>query len=335
MPKRTTTTFTSEDQVAQEDSLHVYFCRFTGEHCLITGASQCPTQRLRFEPMSRAPTRAAFAHDTAQREPPCGILTCARRPPPTHPSDVRLNELPRRRTDGAYIIDTQNQLARLQCAAQAPKLVKRGEAHFEKQFRYHTRAELPFAYRTEPEGRFLYVLPDALTVRHPRVSGVFQLAALASLTPPASRQSFASDEVPQGGVPVPPCIQRVVRGVAGGSAGQAAAGDGGGAAGAPTEATQVALSIEERAKAVAVLRISADDVSVSVTGGAQQSASITELLDLFSRVLGCKHAQLYLNKGWSDRSKMLLVRGLSPQEVHGKLNAWLEAEKARGRAAGA
>ena len=172
MPKRTTTTFTSEDQVAQEDSLHVYFCRFTGEHCLITGASQCPTQRLRFEPMSRAPTRAAFAHDTAQREPPCGILTCARRPPPTHPSDVRLNELPRRRTDGAYIIDTQNQLARLQCAAQAPKLVKRGEAHFEKQFRYHTRAELPFAYRTEPEGRFLYVLPDALTVRHPRVSGV-------------------------------------------------------------------------------------------------------------------------------------------------------------------
>ena len=94
----------------------------------------------------------------------------------------------------------------------------------------------------------------------------------------------------------------------------------------------MALSIEERAKGVAVLRISADDVSVSVTGGAQQSASIQELLDLFSRVLGCKHAQLYLNKGWSDRSKMLLVRSLSPQEVHAKISAWLDAEKARGRA---
>lgn len=127
---------------------------------------------------------------------------------------------------------------------------------------------------------------------------------------------------------MPPCIQRVVRGVAAGQAG----GEGGGAGAAPTEATQVALSIEERAKGVAVLRISADDVSVSVTGGAQQSASIQELLDLFSRVLGCKHAQLYLNKGWSDRSKMLLVRSLSPQEVHAKISAWLDAEKARGRA---
>ena len=46
MPKRTTTTFTSEDQDAVEDTLWVYFCRFTGEHCLITGASTCPTQRL-------------------------------------------------------------------------------------------------------------------------------------------------------------------------------------------------------------------------------------------------------------------------------------------------
>ena len=40
MPKRTTTTFTSEDAVGQADdqALFVYFCRFTGEHCLITGA---------------------------------------------------------------------------------------------------------------------------------------------------------------------------------------------------------------------------------------------------------------------------------------------------------
>ena len=90
-----------------------------------------------------------------------------------------MNELPRRRTDGAYIIDTQSQLARLQCAAQPPKLLKRGEAHFEKQFRYLTKAELPFAYRTEPEGRYLYVLPDALTVRdlEARLSGVL-LSAL-------------------------------------------------------------------------------------------------------------------------------------------------------------
>jgi uncharacterized protein len=236
-------------------------------------------------------------------------------------ADVRLNELPRRRTDGAYIIDTQNQLARMQAAPQPPRLLKRGgeeggRSSYEKQFRYTTRAELPFAYRTEPEGRYLYVLPDALTVRCLRRHWV----VCTFHSPPChARQSFASDEVPEGGVPVPPCIQLVTRG-AGETAERSA-----------SEATRVALSIEERSKSVAVLRISADDVSVSVTGSAQHSGTIAELLDLFSRVLGCKHANLYLNKGWSDRSKMLLVRGMGPQHVHGKLTAWIEAEKERGR----
>ena len=64
---------------------------------------------------------------------------------------------------------------------QAPKLVKRcvaekrgeqrvslhppsAEASFEKQIRYSSASDLLFAYRTEEEGRFLYILPDALTV---------------------------------------------------------------------------------------------------------------------------------------------------------------------------
>jgi hypothetical protein len=47
MPKRTTTTFTSEDHDAAPEDLFVYFCRFTGEHCLITGAPTHPMQQHR------------------------------------------------------------------------------------------------------------------------------------------------------------------------------------------------------------------------------------------------------------------------------------------------
>jgi len=44
MPKRSTTTFTSEDAPAAEGpQLHVYYCKFSGEHCLITGAPRVST----------------------------------------------------------------------------------------------------------------------------------------------------------------------------------------------------------------------------------------------------------------------------------------------------
>lgn len=33
----------------------------------------------------------------------------------------------------------------------------------EKQIRFHTNADLPVCYRSEPGGQFLYVLPDAVT----------------------------------------------------------------------------------------------------------------------------------------------------------------------------
>ena len=160
-------------------------------------------------------------------------------------------------------------------------VARSAEGELEKQLRYHTSAGLPFAYRAEPGGRYLYILPDALT-SYARNAGD---AAAA--------------------VPVPPCIQRLRAGN-----------------------VQVALALEERAKSVALLRITADEVGVSVTRGAMSCNA--ELLELFAKALGCRQQQLSLLKGWSDRSKLLLVAGMPAEEVYQSLQAWLDGERARG-----
>ena len=159
---------------------------------------------------------------------------------------------------------------------------RRGEGALEKQLRYHTAAGLPFAYRTEAGGRYLYVLPDALT-------------------------SYSRGAAAGGGgaaVPVPPCIQRV-RG----------------------EAVQVALQLEERQKAASLLSITADAVSVAVTTAA--SGAGPELTELLAKARGVKAQALQVIKGWSDRSRMLLVTGLTPQRVHAALQTALDGDKAR------
>jgi len=76
MPKRSTATFTSEDAPESDDApLYVYYCKYSGEHCLIT--------------------------------------------------DATLASLPRRRTDGALVLDTDEAIVRVQAQQQPPKYIKR------------------------------------------------------------------------------------------------------------------------------------------------------------------------------------------------------------------
>ena len=76
MPKRSTATFTSEDGPDADGApLYVYYCKYSGEHCLIT--------------------------------------------------DAVLSSLPRRRTDGALVLDTEAAILRLQAQPQPPKYIKR------------------------------------------------------------------------------------------------------------------------------------------------------------------------------------------------------------------
>lgn len=106
-------------------------------------------------------------------------------------------------------------------------------------------------------------------------------------------------------VPVPPCIQ-------------------------PADGeVQVALLLEERAKEACLLRIESDSVVVAVTSSA--SACGPELVELLSRLIGCRPMQLSLGKGWSEGSRMLLLRaGLTTREVHDRLRVALAEEARRG-----
>ena len=139
--------------------------------------------------------------------------------------------------------------------------------------------------------------------------------------------SYAANEAGEEGgqgrapVPLPPCIQRMRTGVS------SAAGAGPSTEAAPQAQVQVALSIEERSRSAAVLRISADDVLVSVTQMA--SASATELCEMLARVLGVRLSQLRLDKGWNETSRMALVTGMQAEEVHTRLRAAAEAEAER------
>lgn len=46
MPKRSTLTFSSEDAPPSDDDLlHVYYCKYSGQHCFITGAWRPPRRQ--------------------------------------------------------------------------------------------------------------------------------------------------------------------------------------------------------------------------------------------------------------------------------------------------
>lgn len=97
-------------------------------------------------------------------------------------TDCNLNLAPRRRTDHSLVIDTQTYTAKLYTADGGVKYLKRRSGAVEKQYRINV-GKLPIGYRTEPEGRYLYILDSALT-------------------------TYSADEgaAGRGKPPVPPCI---------------------------------------------------------------------------------------------------------------------------------
>lgn len=101
MPKRTTLTFTSEDAPqGQDDKLYVYYCKFTGKHAFTIG--MCV--RLRS---------------------PSYVLHYCRACTPGFSADCDINKLPRRRTDGARIVDEEEHTIKLYTSDGGVKLIKR------------------------------------------------------------------------------------------------------------------------------------------------------------------------------------------------------------------
>ncbi|KMZ67440.1 hypothetical protein ZOSMA_268G00090 [Zostera marina] len=189
-------------------------------------------------------------------------------------TDTRLQKMPRRKTDGAYVLDKGKYLARLNVTQAGKVILKRGEGKVERQYRMNCNScELLVCYRSveDPEtAPFIYVVDGALS-------------------------SVAAETNPQD-APVPPCISQLNGGL-----------------------VQVAIEVEDRAQRSAITRVNADDVRVSVAAPASNGEANNELLEFMGKVLGLRMQQMALQRGWNNKSKLLLVEDLSAREIYEKL----------------
>nr|XP_034909037.1 UPF0235 protein At5g63440 isoform X4 [Populus alba] len=160
-----------------------------------------------------------------------------------------------------------------------------GEGKLEKQFRMNCMGcGLFVCYRAEEDlefASFIYVIDGALS-------------------------TVAAETNPQD-APVPPCISQL-----------------GGL-------VQVAIEVEDRAQRSAITRVNADDVRVTVAAPAARGEANNELLEFMGRVclsitilffklvLGLRLSQMTLQRGWNNKSKLLVVEDLSARQVYEKL----------------
>ena len=246
MPKRATHAFSSEDAPeADDEKIGVYYCRYTGEHVLIT--------------------------------------------------DAELAKLPKRKTDSARVLDTEKYTVRLKAVSDGKATMLRREGgKVERQYRYMC-GELPVCYKSEEEGRYLYIIDGALSAF--KSGGGKKAGGKASV-----------DDEP-GAPPVPPCIQQTSRGV-----------------------TQVAVEVEDRSRQTAVMKISADEVTVGVTGKTHEAGN--ELVEFFAKILLLRVSQMSLTRGWSTQSKLVMIRDLTPRQVYDRLREAMEENKAKAERAG-
>ena len=196
-------------------------------------------------------------------------------------TDAVLGNLPKRRTDGARVLYTEKYTVRLKAQAEVKaKLIKREGGKLEKQYRY-LMGDLPVCYRSEPEGKYLYLIDGAL-----------------------SAFNFGNAAGEGGETPVPPCIQQTASGM-----------------------IQIAIDIEDKARTKAVSKITADEVGVALTVPVAQADD--ELLEFLGKVLHLRLPQMSLLRGWSTRSKLLMVQGLSATQVYERLHESMEQNRKR------
>ncbi|CAN6447846.1 unnamed protein product [Victoria cruziana] len=107
--------------------------------------------------------------------------------------------------------------------------------------------------------------------------------------------SLAAETNPQD-APIPPCISQLEGGL-----------------------VQVAIEVEDRAQRSAITRVNADDVRVTVAAPAARGEANNELLEFMGKVLGLRLSQMTLQRGWNNKSKLLVVEDLSARKVYEKL----------------
>jgi hypothetical protein len=75
---------------------------------------------------------------------------------------VDIDTLPRRRTDGARILDKSQHVLKMYTTDGGCKLLRRSNGSIERQYRLNLGV-LPIAYTAEPGGNLVYILDKAVT----------------------------------------------------------------------------------------------------------------------------------------------------------------------------
>jgi len=191
---------------------------------------------------------------------------------------VEMKSLPRRKTDGAYVLERGTAVFKLNAKPGDKKLLKR-EKGFERQYRLNCwNCRVPIAYACEEAEKpaLTYILPDALGAQADLYLQLYQ---------------------------VPPCIQST----------------------GPTT-VRVALEISSEQPKKAITQVNDGEVLVSVTAPTKDGLANAETIELFMKVFGCQRQQLQLARGWSPKSRFLVVTGATAVNVFKELRAHVETD---------
>ena len=82
-----------------------------------------------------------------------------------------------------------------------------------------------------------------------------------------------------------------------------------------------------RADKAQIMKISADNVRLSITHGISHEDASEELLEFVRGILGVRLSQLSVMRGESTRHKLVLVKDVPPATVFDKLQAHFEKHK--------
>lgn len=191
---------------------------------------------------------------------------------------VSLSSLPRRRTDGAHVLERGETVYKLKVKDGETKLLRR-EKGYERQWRSNCwNCGVPIAYRCEAEAEcsLTYLIADAVGTQADLYLQLYQ---------------------------VPPCIQET-----------------------QPLTVRVALEVTCEQPKKAITHVNNSEVAVSVCAPNREGLANAEVLELMVKVLSCTKQQLQLSRGWSQKSRYLMVSGMGAVGAFKAMRAAVETE---------
>lgn len=83
------------------------------------------------------------------------------------------------------------------------------------------------------------------------------------------------------------------------------------------------MQVDDRAQNACLIKISRDYVRVQIIHGIGHDKASEELLEFMRGLLGTRSGQLSVVRGESTRQKIMMVQGMSPQDIFERLEASL------------